>query len=608
MSANCRKAVTYLAENTGLIAALTQQEILTGDPDYALSRVKEAKYDTSKGHAPRYIRVRTTPPRRVKYQPMLPQGNTTFSVPNAQTGASTTVTGDKQGRGCSLPAETVQYGYDVKNRCLMGKAIEAGPWCIMDLLEKEALGPVLQKIWKDMPRYMKEDFGRQLLRDVVEFSNHLFTISEGFPMSTASSYFPAVPTGGPSIGFIRRIENILRPEGWSKGSMTPMINGRASLQVRMSREAIEWAISNRKKEKGLTLESTVLEDDGVFGKTVIYEGIQFIEADVPTRGYLVEISTDVFEFVELDPYIITAADGEGFWPMPNPDFWNSSYVVDGGTRYRVCEIGHIIHPTAMERQSLGAIPSVPGKKFTRNFDFEVQPIPDWELADRGCNKDLFYFAYRALHAYAVLPKNPELMTAFIFLAPTNRFDIVDPWALSDTATLQNVNLAALNNPKTNACEPCTSGDEVADRDYTDPTCTDLFPTNGVGVMRMRALVLDVREDAGTLTISAERIGGTSGAATARITIAEGTATEPQNFTFADATGWTGTSGSSTSFYRTLSWADGEGGIKTVAVPMVEASGDDEGKQFTATLSNATGAILGSVVVTTVTVIDTTEEA
>ncbi len=59
---SCQKAVTYLAENTGIIAALTQQEILTGDPDYAMSRIKEASYDVSKGHSPRWIRVRTTPP------------------------------------------------------------------------------------------------------------------------------------------------------------------------------------------------------------------------------------------------------------------------------------------------------------------------------------------------------------------------------------------------------------------------------------------------------------------------------------------------------------------------------------------------------------------
>lgn len=609
MSANCRKAVSYLAENTGLIAALTQQEILTGDPDYALSRVKEAKYDTSKGHAPRYIRVRTTPPRRVKYQPMLPQGNTTFSVPNPKTGEAMTVSGDRQGRGCSLPAETIQYGYDVKNRCLMGKALEAGPWCIMDLLEKEALPALLQKIWKDLPRYMKEDFGRQLLRDVVEFATHKFTIGEGFPMVTGTGYFPAVPTGGPSIGFLRRIENVLRPEGWSKGSMTPMVGGRSSLQVRMSREAIEWAIAQRKKEKGLRLESEVLVDDGVFGKTVMYEGIQFIEAEVPTRGYLIEIAADTFEFVELDPYDIQPADGEGFWPVPNFDFWNASSVVDGGTRYRVCEIGHIIHPDAMERQSLGAIPSVPGKKFTRNFDFEVSTIPDWELADRGCNKDLFYFAYRALHAYAVLPRNPELMTAFIYLAPTNRYEIVDPWQVTETANLQNVNLAALANPKVNACEPCVAGDQVANRDYTNPTCSDLFPVNGVGVIRMRTPVLDPDESTMLLTVAVERAGGSSGAATVRITFDEGTATEPENFGGSgNWTGYTGTSGSSTAFYKALSWADGEAGIKTAVVTINEAVGDDSGKVFTATLSNVTGATLGASTVTTITLQDADEAA
>ena len=202
MPSSCKKAVTYLSENAGVISALIQQQILSGDPDYALSRIPEATYDTKHGHGPRYIRVRTTPPRRVKYVPMLPQGNGQFTVPNPQTGVPTTVTGDLTGRGCALPAETLQYGFDVKNRCLVGKAIEAGPWCIMDLLEKEAFQPLLQTLWRDLPRYAKEDFGRQLLRDVVEFSKYLFTIDTGFPMTVDKGYFPTVPKGGPSIGFL----------------------------------------------------------------------------------------------------------------------------------------------------------------------------------------------------------------------------------------------------------------------------------------------------------------------------------------------------------------------------------------------------------------------
>jgi hypothetical protein len=595
----CKKAVTYLAENSGVLAALVQQQILTGSPNYALSRIPEAKYNTGIGHNPRYVRVRTTPPRRVAYQPMLPQGNQAYSVANPQTGELTSVQGDKTGRGCALPAETIQYGYDVRNRCLKGKAIEAGPWCIMDLLEKEAFKPLLQQIWKDLPRYGKEDFGRQLLRDVIEYSYSKYSIGDGFPTSTQQPYFPAVPTGGPSIGFLRRIESLMVAQGWSEGADTPMINGRRSIQVQMSREAIEWAISRRKTELGLTLDSRYTEDDKTFGKTVIYEGIQLIEAETPTRGYLLPVGGGSFEFVEIEPTIITTADGEGFWPIPNPEFY-ASHVSVGGQRLRVCEIGYIIHKRAMERQSLGAIPSVPGKTFNRNFDFEVEPIPDYELADRGCNKDGFWFGYRMLHAYAPLPKNPELMTAFIYLAPTNRYETVDPWNDISEPVLSPTSMAPLNDPKASSCVPCDgiAGDEA--RDPTDPTCTDLFPANGVGVIRWKQSAYEVSEDGVTITVVAERIGGSVGAATVVTTTAEGTATSPENFSpsvgSAGAGPWT----------KTLSWTDGQYGPKTLVIPINGAVGDDDGKQFTVTLSAPTGATLGSVTVTTVTILDADE--
>lgn len=596
MSAACKKAVSYLAENTGIIAALTQQQILTGDPDWALKMIKETKYDTSKGHNPRWIRVRTTPPRRVKYQPMLPAGNKAYNVQNAQTGETTEVQGDKTGRGCSLPAETIQYGYDVKNRCLMGKALEAGPWCIMDLLEKEAFRPLLDKIWTDLPRYAKEDFGRQLLRDVIEFAYYKFSIAPGFPMSVNSPSFPCVPTGGPSIGFFRKVETLMKAQGWAKGSGAPMIGGRAAISIRMSRESIEWAIQQRKKELGLTIDTRVILDDGVWGKTVVYEGIQFIEAELPTRGFLRQTGAATYEFVEIDPYNIVAAEGEGFWAVPNEAFYQS-HVTDEFERRRVLEVAHIIHPNAMERQSLGAIPSVKGKTFSRNFDFEVTTIPDWELADRGCNKDLFYFGYRMLHAYAPLPQNPELMTAILFLAPTNAYEVTDPWFDVTAPAEEPVGLAPLGQPQVNACEPCTGQDVAPVLDPVDATCDDLFPANGVGVIRMRQTAYSIEENSASVTIVVDRVGGNTGAASVVTTLNEGTATEPENFDPAAGSAGVGP------WTKTLNWADGEFGPKTLIVPINSAAGDDDGKQFTVVLSGPTGSTLGAATTATVTIID-----
>lgn len=599
----CQKAVSFLAENSGVIAALTQQEILTGDPEYAFMRIPEARYDTGKGHSPRYVEMRTTPPKRTKYVPLLPTGNTDYTINNPQTGVPTSVSGDETGRGCGLPAEKVNYGYRVKNRCLMGKALEAGPWCIMDLLEKEAFKEMLARLWADMPRYAKEDFGRQLLRDVVQYGYWLFSVAEGFPMSTQTGMFPTRPTGGPSIGFLRKIENLLQAQGWAKGAGTPMIGGRVAIQVRMSREAIEWAIARRKEELGLTLDSRVYIDDGVWGKTVVYEGIQFIEAALPTRGYLREIGVDQFEFVEIDPIIVSEAEGEGFWPNVNPEYYNS-YVTDNGARYRVLEIGHIIHPLAAERQALGAIPSVKGKTFTRNFDFEVAPIPDWELADRGCNKDMFYFGYRMLHAYALRPKKTELMTAFLYLAPSNQYEIVDPWSDLGEPTVEHVSLAPLADQQATTCVPCDGDAQDQATDPTNPTCDDLFPTNDVGELRLQANSYGVQETAGNLTIGVERVGGSSGPASCNVTITEGTATSPENYDIATGTVWDETSASVADLHTALAWADGESGVKYAHIPIVEAAGDDDGKQFTVEINTPVGATIDADRdLATVTIID-----
>lgn len=600
MSALCKKAVTFMAEESGIIAALTQQEILTGSPDWAMSRIPETKFPTALGEDPRWVRFRTTPPRRVKYRPMLPAGNVDRSIQNAQTGATETVSGDKTGAGCNLPAETINYGYDVHTSCLMGKAIETGPWCVLDLVRKKAVVPLLEKLRVDMPRYAKEDFGRQLLRDVITYSKWKFSIADGFPMSTDLPSFPCVPTSGPLVGFFRKVEDLVRAQGWAKGSGTPMIGGRSALQFRMSRQAIEWMIAQRKKEKGLTINTEQYTDDGIWGKTVVVEGMQFIEAEVPTKGYLLEVDTDTFEFVEIDPYVITTADGEGFWVDVNEDFYKSSVYVNGVT-YRLLEVAFYVHPSAMERQAFGAIPSVPGKKFTRNFNFEVDNIPEWELADRGCNKDGFFFGYRMLHAYAGLPKNPELMGAILFLACTDTYTLTDPFFDVGTAVSEPVTLAALSNPRQTDCVTCAPDLQDAAVDPTNPTCTDLAPANGVGVMRLRSVSYDVEEAAGGVTIIVDRISGNVGAATCKIDILEGTATEPENWT--KPAGTTGTTGVDTHFYKTLSWADGESGPKTLVVPIVEAAGDDAGKQFTAVISTATGATLGTQTTATVTVLD-----
>lgn len=586
MSTPAQKAKTAFAEEAGRIAALVQKEIQTGAPSYPLKRIPETTFDPSLGHAPRTVRWQTVPPTRSAYVAMLPGGNESTTWANPVTGDSLNGYQDQVGRG-DLPAEKIRYGYEEFGRCLRGTALETDPIYLMDILEKKGFSAVIAKLRTDLPRYAKEHFANNLLRDVIQFAKFKYSVAEGFPVSSGVPTFPCVPTGGASIGHIRQIENVLRSEGWDTGSDTPMLNGRPALQVYMGRDSIEFAVVSRKKQREMKLETSLTIDDKTFGQTEVYEGIQFLENPLPPRGYIVKTGANSYEFREINPWIVKAG-AEGIIKESNPEY-RGSFINVGGSNYLVVEVGYIIHPKAMERQAMGALPNVDGKNFKGMFNFEVNLIPDWAIqADPRNNKDGMYIAYRMTHAYAPLPYNPELMTAFIYLAATPQYIVLNPNSDPLTAANQPVGVAALpNTPQDSVIERIS---DVRTPMPIEPDCDTLFPANGVGVMRFSQIAYDVAETAGNLTVVVERVGGSSGAASVAYTTTAGTATASTNYTT--------TSG-------TLNWADGVFGKKSVVIPIINDStvGDDDGKQFTVVLSSATGAALGTPSTATVTILD-----
>ena len=593
MSTPCiQKAKTAFAEETGRISALVERNLMTGAPSYPLKRIPEKTYDTSLGHSPRRVRVQTVPPARTEYQPLLATGNEAKNFESPLDGSTISSNADKTGRN-ALPGDTIRFGYEEFGRCLRGTALETEPMDIMDIIEKKAFASVIQKLREDMPRYAKEHFANELLRRVIQFSTRKFSVAAGFPMSVGTSGFPCVPTGGPSIGHLRLIENLIRHEGWDEGSQTPVINGRPALQVYMGRDAIEFAIIQRKREFGLKLESTKTVDDGTFGTTEVSEGIQFIENPMPPRGYVVQTAANAWEFREINPWTVEAGT-EGLIKKINADY-HASFVTVNGQSFPVIELGFIIHPKAMDREAMGAMPKVDGKTFGKMFNFEVNLIDDWAMtSDPRCNKDKRLIAYRMTHAYAPFPYNPELMTAFAYIAPTPQYVIVNPNGERVTAADEPTTVEAFRKPKVDECNTCADNEPVV-RNPVDPTCTDIIPTNGVGLIRFNRVAYDVSEDGGTVTLVAERVGGSSGAATVDWTSANGTASVGTEFGVAeDRSNLTGT----------LTWADGVFGKKSFTIPIIATAGDDDGKQFTVTLSNATGASLSnSIKVATVTILD-----
>ncbi len=105
-----------------------------------------------------------------------------------------------------------------------------------------------------------------------------------------------------------------------------------------------------------------------------------------------------------------------------------------------------------------------------------------------------------------------------------------------------------------------------------------------GTVRFTASSFNGPED-GIVMISAVRENGSFGAATVDAVFTNGTAVSPGDY---DST------------TLTFSWANGETGIKSLQVPVVDNQNDEPDKSFTATLANATGGV-GLINPTTATV-------
>lgn len=113
-------------------------------------------------------------------------------------------------------------------------------------------------------------------------------------------------------------------------------------------------------------------------------------------------------------------------------------------------------------------------------------------------------------------------------------------------------------------------------------------TSTPGTLQLASASSSVAENGGSVTLTVTRSSGTDGAATVNYATAAGTATAGVDFT--------ATSGS-------LSWAAGESTSKTIVVPILNDALVEGNETFTVTLSGATGATLGSISSTTVTITD-----
>ena len=104
-----------------------------------------------------------------------------------------------------------------------------------------------------------------------------------------------------------------------------------------------------------------------------------------------------------------------------------------------------------------------------------------------------------------------------------------------------------------------------------------FAPSSPGALRLLSTTAVTAENAGSITLQVSRFGGTSGA----VSVQFSTSTGDANGTATAGSDYTTTTGS-------LSWAAGEGGFKTITVPVLQDAATETSETFTVTLSAPTG--------------------
>jgi hypothetical protein len=105
-------------------------------------------------------------------------------------------------------------------------------------------------------------------------------------------------------------------------------------------------------------------------------------------------------------------------------------------------------------------------------------------------------------------------------------------------------------------------------------------------MRFTAANLTVAEDAGTINLSVTRANGDVGVATVTVTTQDGSASAGSDYTAANTM---------------ITWDDGEDGMKTVPIGILNDSTQEGAETFTVSLTGAIGASIGSPASATITI-------
>ena len=127
---------------------------------------------------------------------------------------------------------------------------------------------------------------------------------------------------------------------------------------------------------------------------------------------------------------------------------------------------------------------------------------------------------------------------------------------------------------------------IGNPDKATVTIAGNAATSG-GLLQFAAASYSVAQGAGSLTVTVNRTGGSSGAALVYYSMLDGTAVAGTDYTAATGT---------------LQWADGDASSKTFSVAISNAASFSGNKTFQVQMSNASGASIGSQGISTVTIV------
>lgn len=447
--------------------------------------------------------------------------------------------------------------------------IETPCVCVLDFARNKDFPDYLRGVRNSMPQeamFMKE---RDLLRRLVELAKWNTSEPGAAEPTFNAGQFPYEPQGAANLATFRLMRDLVLAQKPSLGKINVPISF-PSLQSMMIHEfqntgmiyqARDWMSGNFQIQPGGKFE---------------FENIEFEVTATPIRATLDRDNSGQFHLVPLSQRKWRAGTGGGVMYDLNPDY-RKPFITVGGATKSVFEVIPIIAPGSFTQQPfVMSDPGVEGVKLEEAMwsGTTVRVVSGPFIPN---NTRYLKWFFQLDHVYKLVPRNPYLSGFVIVQSPTYK-------RTPNLIGLANAQEASGGVPIVIGAGRQPNASSVADANAGLPAglpapvtrtdgCADV--TNGAGEFFIQCSV-NTKVDAGTLKVNVERRGGTDGAASL--------AYATHNNTAHSGTDYTSESG-------TLHWADGEGGVKSISIPIL--SGGAGSKNFYITYGSASGATVAS---------------